>query len=166
MKQIALLMFITLGFGSVFGATITVEGDGRTYYVALTDPDAECVLKEIGDTGAMEASCTAETYYVTATIEGGCGDSFGPTYCGTTRPGNPAPVSTELWCSDVRSYALSVGSGDAHCEEMDGVWSCQSLSGYASVACDSGCREVRGAGVCCVVATEDCPPGIAGDKAE
>lgn len=162
MRYVACLLLTVLLAGLSLGATISLEGDGGAYYVALSDPNAECLIGESGDTGVKEARCAAGAYLVTATIEWGCGDSFGPTYCGSVNPGNSAIVANELRCGQGTAYVLVGGRGEVRCEGDEDAKRCQSLEGddFAEATCTNGCGVVRGAGVCCIAASTSCPPGI------
>jgi hypothetical protein len=145
-----------------FAAGVSVEKDGRTYHVAIADLSTECILEELGDTGVIEASCAAGDFYVTATAEWGCGDSFGPTYCGSKDPGKRPITGNELWCETRGSYVLVAGDGEARCKQENGFKHCESLDGahVAEASCETGCGDVRGNSVCCVAGSDHCPPSL------
>ena len=168
MKHVVCLLLIVFLAGPSLGATISLEGDGRTYYVAVSDPSAECLIEELGKAGVKTARCAAGDRFVTATVEWGCGESFGPTYCGSVNPEGKTLVANELQCSHRGPYVLVGGSGDVRCEREDQAMRCRSPGGndLAEASCASGCGEVRGAGVCCIAGTTGCPPGLETTEAE
>ena len=168
MKHFASLTLIALLTVPSFGATIAVGSGDNAYYLALNRPDAKCLIEELGDTGIEEASCTAGEYFVTATVEWGCGDSLGPTYCSSVTPGEEPSTASELRCTERKSYVLIAGDGDMWCKQSDGEKSCESLDGghFAEATCASGCGTVRGASVCCLAGTDGCPPPSGTTEAE
>jgi len=168
MKYLAYLTLIALLTSSSLGATISIGSGDNAYHLGLNLPGAECLIEELGDTGIEEASCTAGKYFVTATLDWGCGDSLGPTYCSSVKPGEESSTANELRCTERNSYVLVAGAGDMRCKASDGEKFCESLDGghFAEATCATGCGAVRGVSVCCLAGTDGCPPPSGTTEAE
>lgn len=159
-RRLLVLAIAALLSPLVQAAGISVEYEERVRFIALHDASARCLVEEVGDSGVLEASCTAGDYYVTATAEFGCGDSFGPTYCGSIDPESVDRRGNELTCSDGSAYLVAAGTGEVRCKpHSDTTMSCENAPAgdYAEASCDGGCLRTRGAGSCCRVGTRGCP---------
>lgn len=146
--------------GSALAAETSFESHGTTYFLALSDPAAVCRIETGNDSEVREARCSAGAYFVTATPGDGCGDSFGPAYCASVDPGGRPPIANELRCANGRAYVLTGGRGEVRCTRDGDAKRCASAddSDVAEATCAGGCGTTRGAGACCVVGSEGCPP--------
>ncbi len=162
MRLVTIIVGVMVGIVPAAAATVSIEGKDAVYFLHLPGTDATCEVETLGNTDVTEASCALGKYYIVATNEWGCGDSLGPAYCGSVKPGSSPPVANELTCEKGGRYFLFAGSGEVRCKNYDGGKRCESFDGssFAEAACESGCRKTAGAGGCCRTGTRGCPPGI------
>ncbi len=160
MRFFAALGVLVVAAGPALGAETSFRAGGTTLYLALGDPDAFCRVETGDDSTVVEARCSVGAFFVVATPETGCGDSFGPAYCASVDPGDNPPVANELRCANGVAYVLMAGLGDVRCTQAGDSKRCESAGGRdaAEATCGGGCGSTLGAGVCCIAGAEGCPP--------
>ena len=161
-KNISCVLLGLLFAASSYAGGTSIAGDKRTYYIALFDPASVCVTAEIGDTGVVEGSCSGNGFFVSANSESGCGDSVGPTYCASISRKGAVVGASELSCDNGEAYILAAGLDEVRCNHRGEFSECVSFDSASSAeaSCQSGCGSTKGAGGCCRVGTEGCPPGL------